>query len=75
MQKSNVPMSSTVYSLVHIPVKISHQLKSCVEVFVRANFYAWQISVGGEHVVHENRTPANDKQHDHGDQHFHHLST
>lgn len=28
-----------------LPVKISHQLKSGVKMLVRANFYAWQVSI------------------------------
>ena len=43
-------------------------------MFVRADFYAWYVAVGGEHVVHEDWTPANNKQHDHRNQHLHHLS-
>lgn len=30
---------------VYLPVKISHQLKSGVKMLVRANFYAWQVSI------------------------------
>lgn len=35
----------SVNDWIYATVKISHQLKSGVKMLVRANFYAWQVSI------------------------------
>lgn len=63
----------SVVCLSYVPVKISHQLKGGIKVFICSCFYARQEAISGEHVIHEDWTPAYGEQHHHSDQHFHHL--